>query len=219
MSEEINKRKEEVLQLLKKYFGNDPSILVPFMANIDHETGGSFDYKQIPYKRKDGTRENAYGLFMFNFHQPYYWEYVEKNNLVDSAESQIKYVHDAIFDGKSMPSEKLGRGHGLELQRLFKAGDYKANHDYLLKNFFKPKTPHADRRNKLLENYNQTITSIEPIKKSPKYEEVMPSKEIRQITREHYNRLPEGRLKDISIIIDDMPFSAREEINLERYEF
>ena len=218
----MNSKEAEVLALLKQYFGDNVAILAPMMANIHHETGGSFDFKQIPYERSDGTREDAHGLFQFNFHKPYYFKWLEESNLIDSAESQIKYVHEAIYKGKSLPSNTLGRQHGLNLQKLFEGSNYQDNHDYLLKNFFKPKTPHADRRQALLDDYYKKLSvgETKPTEKNPKYEEVLPSEEIRTISKEKYDKLPEGKFKDLAIVIDDEnEFSSRQELNIERYNY
>jgi hypothetical protein len=60
------------------------------MANISVETDGTFDHTT---KQKGGK---GYGLFQFDFLQKYYDNYLKNNKLVDSAESQIKFMDSTI---------------------------------------------------------------------------------------------------------------------------
>ena len=174
MEKDKDKLKAEVFKLVKKHFGANPIIQATIMANIEHETGGTFDYEQLANPRSDGTREPAFGLFQFNFHQPYYEAWLKENKLSNSAESQIKYVSDAIYREDSQPAKNWGRKHSQNTQELLrkrsgkKEGEYDKYevHNYLLENFFRPSTPHADRRKNLFDKYYEEIMSV-PIPESP----------------------------------------------------
>ena len=60
------------------------------MANIDVETGGTFDYT---IKQRGG---NGYGLFQFDFLQPFYHKYLKEKGISDSAEAQMKFMHSTL---------------------------------------------------------------------------------------------------------------------------
>lgn len=61
------------------------------MGNIDVQTGGTYNYK-IP----QGNGGNGYGLFQFDFHKPYYFNYLQQHGMRDSPKSQILYVVSTI---------------------------------------------------------------------------------------------------------------------------
>lgn len=102
-------KEEKILDLLYKYF---PSNAVPgIMGNIAVETGGSFDYKQ---KQRGGP---GYGLFQFDAQKGAYNKWLKSNKEKDSAESQVKFVHDMIYS--KAPSYDIGYGHRRELKGMF----------------------------------------------------------------------------------------------------
>lgn len=61
------------------------------MGNIHVETGGTYDYKTKQIKG------NGYGLFQFDFLKSYYFAYIKKEKLTDSAQNQIKFVYETIY--------------------------------------------------------------------------------------------------------------------------
>lgn len=79
--------------LLSQYLPEN--AITGVLANIAVETGGSFDYTQ---KQKNGP---GYGLFQFDYQKPYYFKYLEKEGLNDSAESQVMFMADAVYNNKS----------------------------------------------------------------------------------------------------------------------
>ena len=76
--------------LLSQYFPE--SAITGILANIDVETGGSFDFTQQQGKGP------GYGLFQFDDQKEAYFEWLEGTAGRDSAESQIKFVSDAIYN-------------------------------------------------------------------------------------------------------------------------
>jgi len=134
------KKEADVLGLLYKYF---PENAVPaIMGNIHVETDGSFDYKQ---KQKRGS---GYGLFQFDAQDKPYKEWLKQNKEKDSAESQIKFVHDAIYSSK--PAYDIGHGHRKQLRGMFGLDPVEIGTPELTEQFMRryerPGVPHLDRR-------------------------------------------------------------------------
>ena len=67
----------DILNYLKEK-GYSDKAAAGILANIELETGGSFDYQQ---KEKGG---DAYGLFQFDFMKPYYEDYLLREGKDDS---------------------------------------------------------------------------------------------------------------------------------------
>jgi hypothetical protein len=78
------------------------------MGNIEVETGGSFDYRQ---KQRGG---NGYGLFQFDFQRPYYEKYLRNHGKVDSVQSQIDYMYEAIY---GIERSMLGLGNAKQIAK------------------------------------------------------------------------------------------------------
>ena len=101
------KNKEKVLKHLQER-GLRNKAIAAIMANIDVETGGSFDFKQK--QTKSGSPSDprtieggGVGLFQFDDYekgvgnQSWYKEYLKDSGKKDSTESQIDYVLDSVF--------------------------------------------------------------------------------------------------------------------------
>ena len=86
---------ERIINYLKEK-GYSDKATAGILANIELETGGTFDYQQ---KEKDG---NAYGLFQYDFMKPYYEDYLEREGKDDSMESQIDYMDDVVKGNEQM---------------------------------------------------------------------------------------------------------------------
>jgi hypothetical protein len=135
----------EIAQLLLKYF---PERAIPgILGNIDVETDGSFDFQQ---QQKGGG--NGYGLFQFDSQQEAYWDWLESTTLRDSAETQIKFVADSIYNDKytaqGMFSGALDIGgkNRSELRESF-TEDTDAEVATTFSNLYeRPGIPHLDRR-------------------------------------------------------------------------
>jgi len=86
---------ERIINYLKEK-GYSDKATAGILANIELETGGTFDYQQ---KEKDG---NAYGLFQYDFMKPYYEDYLEREGKDDSMEAQIDYMDDVVKGNEQM---------------------------------------------------------------------------------------------------------------------
>ncbi len=86
---------ERIINYLKEK-GYSDKAAAGILANIELETGGTFDYQQ---KEKDG---NAYGLFQYDFMKPYYEDYLEREGKDDSMEAQIDYMDDVVKGNEQM---------------------------------------------------------------------------------------------------------------------
>ena len=85
----------DILNYLKEKGYNDKAA-AGILANIELETGGTFDYQQ---KEKKG---DAYGLFQFDFMKPYYEDYLLREGKDDSMESQIDFMDDVVKGNEEM---------------------------------------------------------------------------------------------------------------------
>lgn len=83
------------------------------MANIDVQTGGTFDYTT---KQRGGK---GYGLFQFDFLNKYYNQYLNENGIKDSAQSQIQFM-DSTIRGKN--KYIIGQGNAKKINETFKNG-------------------------------------------------------------------------------------------------
>lgn len=131
--------------LLEKGFSKEAAAGI--MGNIDVETGGSYDYQQ---KQKGGGK--GYGLFQFDFMNKYYQDYLQKNELEDSANTQIDYMYDTIYGNEPMFSTKDKKA----LQEALESGNVQQATKGFQDIFENPGVPHEDRRMKSAEDiYNK----------------------------------------------------------------
>ena len=82
----------QIAGLLSKHFPE--SAISGILANIDVETGGTFDYQQ---KQKNGK---GYGLFQFDSQKEPYFNWLKTTGIDDGPEAQIQFVADAIYNDK-----------------------------------------------------------------------------------------------------------------------
>ena len=112
---------QQIIENLKSK-GYNNNAITAILANIDVETDSSFDYKQKQSGGGPGrgliqmeTLENGRGMF------DAYTGWLETNNLQDSVESQINYLH-ALIQGtdKSNPNAEgqpfLGAGNAKKIR-------------------------------------------------------------------------------------------------------
>ena len=111
---------QEIINMLKDK-GYSNNAISGILANIELETGGTFDYEQ---QEDEGP---GYGLFQFDpgGMMPYYNKYLEENDLTDSMQSQIDFMDDVAkgqityFDGER-DAPILGGENVKRLQESFK---------------------------------------------------------------------------------------------------
>mgnify|MGYP003673893138 FL=1 len=155
-AKEINDREIKDLNMrhvgatIEKYFGSNMPLISAMLGNIDVETGGTFDFRQ---KQKGG---NGYGLFQFDFHKPFYEEFLQENQLQDGVDSQVRYTYENIYGNKK---NVLGVGNAEDLQDSFASkSDPIELSDDIMNIFLKPGKPHADRRREATRMYSLAIT-------------------------------------------------------------
>lgn len=137
--------------LLEKGFSKEAAAGI--MGNIDVETGGSYNYQQ---KQKGGGK--GYGLFQFDFMNKYYQDYLKRNKLEDSANTQIDYMYDTIYGNEAMFSTKDKKA----LREALESGNVQQATKGFQDIFENPGVPHEDRRMKSAENiYNKYNKSTE----------------------------------------------------------
>lgn len=132
----LSNEEQEVASLLRAKGYNDAAI-AGIMANIDVETGGSFDYGQKQYKG------NGYGLFQFDFLKPYYEEYLKDEKKKDSAEAQIDFMHETIYGKKK---DLIGAGTAKQLQKALESETSDGVAYVFMDKWERPGVPHQDRR-------------------------------------------------------------------------
>ena len=89
--------KTEIIEYLREKGYSDEAV-AGIVANIEVETGGSFDYKQQEDLEKPGDgKGEGYGLFQYsNEMKDSYNEWRKSNNKKDSMESQIDFMDDVV---------------------------------------------------------------------------------------------------------------------------
>jgi len=134
--------RSDVLNYLKQK-GLSRNAIIGIAANIDVETGGSFDYQQK--QLNDGP---GYGLFQLDRTGPLpkaYEEYRKEKNIEDSLQSQIDFMYETIY-GDRKYRDILGYGHGSKLQKVFEEGTPEEVTLEFMKRWERPGKPHTDRR-------------------------------------------------------------------------
>lgn len=150
-----NNRLGEVGIAIEKYFRpqlKDESLIPAISAilgNINVETGNTFDFKQ---KQKGG---NGYGLFQFDFHKPYYRDYLKSKGLEDSTDSQVRYVYDNIYGDQQ---KIMGEGNAKKMRAALQSTDLMSISDSFQNIFLKPGKPHQDRRREASRMYSILLT-------------------------------------------------------------
>ena len=142
---EINTEGKEVdidfktqTQNLLKAKGYTPTAIAGIMGNIDVETGGTFNFQE---KQRGGK---GYGVFQFDFLNPYYQKYLEKSEKKDSLESQIDFMHETVYGDEQ---DIIGRGNAKKLRKgLEEAKTPEEAAETFMNIFEKPGVPHLDRR-------------------------------------------------------------------------
>lgn len=134
---------------VRKYFGKNPAIEAAMYGNSGVETGNSFAYDQKQYGGGGG-----YGVFQFDFHKPYYREYLEEEGLQDNTDNQVRYVYENIYGKKQ---NVLGAGNAKKLREAFQSDDPEFVSDKFMKIFLRPGKPHRDRRVNLSKKYHKQL--------------------------------------------------------------
>ena len=147
-----------VYNLLKDK-GYNENTIAALMGNIDVETGGTFNFQE---EQKGGS---GYGLFQFEPNggkMPYYKKWLETNGYEDSAESQVDFMHDSIYEGFQVPNSKgdivdmVGGGNRTNLQNVFEEGSREEITDLFEKRWEipNPAKAHSERRLESAINFN-----------------------------------------------------------------
>ncbi len=183
---EANKNK--VVEHLQKR-GLRKEAVAAMLANIDVETGGSFDFTQkqtISGRAGDPriVKGGGVGLFQFDDYQKgvgnesWYKEYLEDSGKKDSTESQIDYVLDAIYaesdkDVGWKSKLKIGKG---DLEVLKQYLDTTENprdiSDAFEDRFENAGIPHADKRRNRTDKYFKELSSEQNINQDEPIQDV-----------------------------------------------
>ena len=143
--------KETVYNKLED-LGYSKDAIAGIMANIDVETGGSFDPEQKQQLNGGGIGKGR-GLFQLEVGNPLYTAYgdfLEKNKKENSAEAQIEFMHETIYGDYQ---DIIGRGHAKQLRNTFESGDAKQATLEFMKRWERPGKPHTERRLAAANNY------------------------------------------------------------------
>ena len=132
-------------QNLVKGKGYSPNAIAGIMGNIDVETGGTFNFQE---KQRGGK---GYGVFQFDFLNPYYQKYLEKSEKKDSLESQIDFMHETVYGNEQ---DIIGRGNAKKLRKgLEEAESAQEAAKIFMDVFEKPGVPHLERRLEAADKY------------------------------------------------------------------
>jgi hypothetical protein len=134
----IERNPDLVLNTLNKKF-KSPALVSALMGNIEHETGGSFDYAQKQYGggpgrgliQMEGGMLDAYG------------GYLNKTKSADSAESQSDFLYNIMNNDTYYD---IGAGHRKKMQEAIASGDPIAITTEFVNRVERPGKPMIDRR-------------------------------------------------------------------------
>jgi hypothetical protein len=143
--------KETVYNKLTE-LGYSKDAIAGIMANIEVETGGTFDPKQKQELSNGGVGKGR-GLFQIEVGNPLYSGYkdfLEQTGKKNTAESQIEFMHETIYGDYQ---DIIGAGHARELRKTFESGDAKQATLEFMKRWERPGKPHTERRLKAATNY------------------------------------------------------------------
>ena len=125
--------------------GYNKNAIAGIMANIDVETGGTFDPMQQQQLSGGGIGRGR-GLFQIEVGNPLYNAYADflKNNEKENtADSQVEFMHETVY-GKYQGV--IGEGHAKQLRKVFEEGDAEQTTKEFMKRWERPSKPHTERR-------------------------------------------------------------------------
>lgn len=133
-------KKQDVERMVRDT-GLPKAAQIALLANIAVETGNSFNFKQS----QRGAGKPAKGLLQFDPKGKLdnYQKYLNINSYIDSAQNQINYFMDTIYGDNK---KEIGHGNAAKLRDIIETGDYKQVTQALTDMWFKPGTPHTERR-------------------------------------------------------------------------
>ena len=132
--------------------GYSKEAIAGIMANIDVETGGTFDPAQKQQLNNGGIGKGR-GLFQIEVGNALYNGYADflaKNNKTNSAESQLEFMHETVYGDYQ---DIIGRGNAKKLRNTFESGDSKKATLDFMNIWERPSKPHTERRVKAANNY------------------------------------------------------------------
>jgi len=136
--------KETVYNKLKE-LGYSKEATAGIMANIEVETGGTFDahQKQDVGKGKVGKGKGLFQMEVGNALTTAYADFLTDNKKTDGAEAQIEFMHETVYGAyKSV----IGEGHAKKLRQSFASGDAEDVTKEFMERWERPSKPHTERR-------------------------------------------------------------------------
>ena len=139
-----------VVQSVRNTFKN-PKLAAAVLGNIEHETGGTFDYKQKQYGGGPGR-----GLFQMEYPpmMAAYNNFLQANKMQDSAEGQIKFINDIVTSDKYYD---IGSGNRKKMMEIINTGDVKKITEEFSRRVLRPGKPQEDKRIKAADKWYKTI--------------------------------------------------------------
>jgi hypothetical protein len=122
--------------------GFSPSAAAGLMANIDVETGGTFN----PSQRQ--LRGPGRGLFQLDPSGPLprvYQQYLTNTGKTDTMDSQLEFMRDTIY-GDTKLQKVIGEGNTKRLRKVFEEGSPERVAKEFQDIWERPRTPHEERR-------------------------------------------------------------------------
>ena len=177
--------KSKVLSSLKSHFSS-PSAISGIMANIDIETGGTYDHLQ-----KQGGDGPGRGLFQMEGGMlKAYQKNLKDNSLIDSTNNQILFMKNALDSGDIYD---IGAGNRIKIKKALESDNPETATEVFMQRFERPGTPHTERRKESSLKLYKDITSEDFKPKVPKpqsslFDFIMPSAEAS--TREQQSSKP-----------------------------
>lgn len=130
---------------------NNPKLAAAVLGNIEHETGGSFDYKKKQYGGGPGR-----GLFQMEYKPMIsaYNNFLKDHNIDDSADGQIKFINDILSSDKYYD---IGAGNRKKMIEVINNGDVKKITEEFSRRVLRPGKPQEEKRIKAADKWYKNI--------------------------------------------------------------
>ena len=145
-----NKQYQSISTYLKDDKDMRPEAIAAILGNIDVETGGTYDSKQL---QKNGP---GYGLFQLEGSKAKaYKKFIKTKALEDSPQSQLEFMYETIYG--DLQSE-IGKRNANTLRVLFMTGTVEEITEGFERLWERPSKPHSSRRQKSAKEHLAKIT-------------------------------------------------------------
>lgn len=131
---------------------NDPELISSLLGNIQHETGGSYDYLQQQFGGGPGRGLIQMEGGMLDAYQ----KYLKDNKLENSAQLQVGFIQNVLGSDELYD---IGAGNRKKIQKVVETGTLDETTKAISDLFLRPGKPQIDKRLKNANEWYSTLTN------------------------------------------------------------